>query len=109
MVRRDHPRLLQHRTQSHWYYEITNVTVETFPTDAEAKAAEKKAIATENPLHNIVGKHRGMIMTYEETRTQDALCTGEPAASPRPRLRVTPICERRAHRAAVLLMCLGRC
>ena len=48
-------RLSQH-SSSPWFYEIANITVETFASVAEAKTAEDQAIATENPKYNIAGK-----------------------------------------------------
>lgn len=45
-------RLCQHAENAHWYERIVNVTIERFPTRAEAEAAERAAIKAENPLHN---------------------------------------------------------
>ena len=46
-------RLAQHRGKS-WFPEHPKVVVQTFDTEAEAKAAERTAIKTEHPKHNIV-------------------------------------------------------
>jgi predicted GIY-YIG superfamily endonuclease len=46
-------RLQQHRSGSHWYDEIANVTIEKFPDRTAALNAEFKAIQTEKPAHNI--------------------------------------------------------
>lgn len=46
-------RLGQHAGGSHWADNIVRVTIEWLPTRPEAIEAERRAIATENPLHNI--------------------------------------------------------
>lgn len=46
-------RLSQHGDGSHWFYNIAHVTIETFPTRSAAVKAEKHAIKTERPLHNL--------------------------------------------------------
>lgn len=46
-------RLSQHRTNAGWYDDIVSVTIEKFATREEVLEAEKKAIQTENPVHNI--------------------------------------------------------
>lgn len=46
-------RLAKHKSSSHWFNEITNVTIQKFSTKEEAVAAEIEAIAKENPRHNI--------------------------------------------------------
>lgn len=46
-------RLAQHKDTAHWYDRIRTVTVERFPTEAEALAAEDKAIKEEKPECNI--------------------------------------------------------
>ena len=48
-------RLQHHVSTSHWSEDIVNVTLERFPSRAEALAAEAKAIKTEQPLHNTEG------------------------------------------------------
>lgn len=52
-------RLAQHRSGSGWYDEITNVTIEKFPTKSAAKEAESIAIRSENPLYNKAGRQPG--------------------------------------------------
>lgn len=47
-------RLGQHMGSAHWALKIARVEVEWFPTRELALAAEKHAIQTEMPLHNIV-------------------------------------------------------
>jgi hypothetical protein len=45
-------RLAQHRASA-WFASIATVTIETFPSRAGAAEAERLAIQTEGPLHNI--------------------------------------------------------
>jgi len=45
-------RLLGHKRQSGWYDDITTITIEKFDSLEEVIKAEKKAIATENPMYN---------------------------------------------------------
>lgn len=45
-------RLAQHRDSSHWYEEITHVTIEWYETRVEAELAETRAIGSEFPKHN---------------------------------------------------------
>lgn len=47
-------RLSQHRDKP-WHSRITKVTVEEFPSRAEAEEAEARAICYEGPIHNIKG------------------------------------------------------
>lgn len=51
-----HPfiRLDQHRVSSHWFSSVVRVDIERFSCRDEAQKAERIAIASENPLHNIV-------------------------------------------------------
>lgn len=49
-------RLSNHAAGSRWADKIAHVTIEWLPTRQEALAAEGRAIASENPLHNIVGR-----------------------------------------------------
>jgi hypothetical protein len=42
-----------HSFSAPWFASIRNITVEEFPTLGEARDAEAKAIAHENPLHNV--------------------------------------------------------
>jgi hypothetical protein len=46
-------RLAQHKTDSHWFEEIARIEIERHPSRAAALAAERKAIANENPRHNL--------------------------------------------------------
>ena len=47
-------RLIDHRDKSHWYEDITRIEVQWYLSRSEAYAAEKHAIKTEKPKHNIV-------------------------------------------------------
>lgn len=49
---------LQQHNQASWVKTITRVTIEQFPSRAEALKAELLAIATEQPLHNKAGKQK---------------------------------------------------
>lgn len=46
-------RLGQHRDHSHWFNEISKVTIQRFATRKEALAAERQAVVSENPKCNI--------------------------------------------------------
>ena len=46
-------RLAQHRDCAHWFEEIARIDIELFPNRREALFAERKAIANENPRHNL--------------------------------------------------------
>ena len=59
-------RLAQHREAAHWFDEIANVTIETFPTREAALAAERNAIANENPACNIHHKRTLKQIEQEE-------------------------------------------
>lgn len=52
-------RLRQHAQKSPWIASIVRVEIVTFPTRAEAESAERDAIKTERPLHNIVHRVEG--------------------------------------------------
>lgn len=46
-------RYMQHKYGSKWYEEIRSMTIEYFPSRAEAEAAERRAIIAEKPLWNV--------------------------------------------------------
>ena len=46
-------RLIDHRDKSHWFEDITRIDVQWYLSRSEAYAAEKHAIKTEKPKHNI--------------------------------------------------------
>jgi len=52
-------RLGQHLAEKTWADDITNVTIETFPTREQAAAAEVAAIKTEKPIHNVIYNQGG--------------------------------------------------
>lgn len=47
-------RLAQHRKTSHWYWDIACIKVTHYPSRNAAERAERRAIRTQNPLHNVV-------------------------------------------------------
>jgi hypothetical protein len=49
-------RLGQHRLTSKWSHRVATITIERFATRDEALAAELRAIQTESPLFNKIGK-----------------------------------------------------
>jgi hypothetical protein len=49
-------RLANHRLTSHWFETVARVEIERFRSRQAALAAERKAIRTEKPLHNIAGR-----------------------------------------------------
>ena len=57
-------RLAQHRDAAPWFDAITDVKIETYPTREDALAAERRAIAEENPACNI--QHRQTIKQIEK-------------------------------------------
>ena len=46
-------RLGQHRDNTHWFEAIASVSIEWLPSRAEALEAERRAITTEHPAHNV--------------------------------------------------------
>lgn len=54
-------RLLQHRVNAHWFKDIATITVEHFETRKECMRAERVAIVTENPAHNLVRYQAGVV------------------------------------------------
>ncbi|MFG6084244.1 hypothetical protein ACEUZ9_000493 [Paracoccus litorisediminis] len=46
-------RLKQHKSRAPWYSKIDRITIERFPSRADALLAEGRAICTERPVHNI--------------------------------------------------------
>ena len=48
-------RLAQHKNCSHWFEQIARVEIETFTDRQQALDAERKAVATEKPRHNVQG------------------------------------------------------
>lgn len=46
-------RLAEHEEASHWFTQISSVTIEHYPDRKAAMEAEKAAIRAENPRHNV--------------------------------------------------------
>jgi len=58
-------RLAQHKAGSHWSDSINKVTIEYFENREAAHAAERAAVQSENPLHNIQMKSRAQAKVEE--------------------------------------------
>jgi hypothetical protein len=52
-------RMGEHRNGSAWWRKVVSITIERFPTREAALAAERKAVQTEHPAHNVTGRLRG--------------------------------------------------
>jgi len=50
-------RLSQHKDFSPWYADVARVEIENFPTRQDAMRAEREAVRTESPTHNIHHQH----------------------------------------------------
>lgn len=48
-------RLGKHKHRSEWFTEIRTITIEWYPSKAEAEAAEDRAITEERPRYNMAG------------------------------------------------------
>lgn len=68
-------RLAEHKQSSHWYYEITNVTIENFDSRDAVLKAEREAIIKEKPLHNL------MRPSIEQTRKFERIAAEESRAA----------------------------
>lgn len=53
-------RAIQHKSSAKWWSEQRTMTRETHPTRSAAEEAERRAIATEKPIHNIVHNGQGV-------------------------------------------------
>jgi excinuclease UvrABC nuclease subunit len=62
-------RLYQHKDSSHWFSEISTVTIEYFETRQDALIAEELAIKKEKPMHNIVFSKQ---IQNENTKSDEA-------------------------------------
>ena len=58
-------RLGQHADHSHWFKSIANVKIETFQSRDDALKAEREAIISEAPKHNIVHKKTAAALAAE--------------------------------------------
>ena len=65
-------RLSQHKNQSHWYNNISQVTIEQFPDRFTALLAERTAIKEENPLHNLSLKVKDPPPIVTEDKKEDS-------------------------------------
>jgi len=64
-------RFKKHRGDKPWWDDVDHIGIEKFTTRKEAEAAEKKAIQTEQPLHNVV--HNTFVAAPEEDRSDGDL------------------------------------
>lgn len=72
-------RLSQHKDHSHWFKEISNVTIERFPTRQDALKAEQLAVQSENPKCNINLKKKEKELKIEtEKRKKEILRQATP-------------------------------
>lgn len=62
--------------QSPWAYDIARIEMEWFDTRAEAEAAEREAIKTEGPAHNLAGVTRPPSDGEEARRITDDIFEG---------------------------------
>lgn len=51
-------RLAQHKENAHWFNRISRVEIQNYPSRAAVLAAERRAILTEGPAHNIMHNPR---------------------------------------------------
>jgi len=63
-------RLSQHKDHSHWFKEISKVTIQRFPTREEALKAEQTAVFSENPKCNINLKKKEKDLKAEKEKRQ---------------------------------------
>ena len=74
-------RLLSHKSVARWYYSIATVKVEHFDTYEEAARAETRAIFTESPVHNILGKPKQIKILVEKVlKPENGMSKDEAAA-----------------------------
>lgn len=52
-------RMGEHRNKSAWWGKVVSISIERFPTRAAALKAERQAVQTEHPRHNVTGRLRG--------------------------------------------------
>lgn len=67
-------RTKQHENLAEWFGEIAEIKTEYFNTRKEAQAAEKEAIKTERPLHNVAhsGDNKEIIIKFRATEEERA-------------------------------------
>lgn len=56
-------RLGQHRCTSAWSRKVATITIQRFSTRKAALEAERQAIQSEHPTHNVTGKLKGFRVT----------------------------------------------
>jgi len=81
-------RLEAHRAGKAWFGDVAKIDVETFPSRLEALTAERVAIQTEDPIHNVQhAVHRGSVKSRRATVPEPAFlvrchgCENRPATS----------------------------
>lgn len=60
-------RLAQHEASKTWQDNVTRVEIEAHPTREAALGAERRAIASENPIHNLVRYTRDALSDWEQS------------------------------------------
>jgi len=63
-------RMAMHKSKSAWYPEMVRASVETYPSRREAENAERKAILSEGPTHN-VAKLSPLARRWRDAMTPD--------------------------------------
>lgn len=62
-------RVGEHEALSHWFGEVSNITIEHFADRDEAVEAERSAILAERPIFNIAhNREASTVATFEECR-----------------------------------------
>lgn len=67
-------RLRAHRREAPWYAAATSITLERFETRAEAEAAERAAIVSERPAHNVQHNSGKPVLLVEPQPTRRERC-----------------------------------
>jgi hypothetical protein len=65
-------RLTEHEADKHWQADISSVRIENFPDRETAHAAERKAIVSEHPTHNLIRYTARPSIPRKPTRRADA-------------------------------------
>lgn len=60
-------RMFQHEQNAGWFHLVAMVKIENHPTVIAARAAEKHAVTTEKPIHNVRLQPRGPKVRSEKT------------------------------------------
>jgi len=64
-------RLAQHKQHAHWFNQINRVEIESFETRKEALEAEREAIYSEKPKHNLMRPTPKRVLK-EKTKAQES-------------------------------------